>query len=372
MEAGQLLNLHGGYFEAGTIVEWGPRDGAAINILGILSTEATLPLIVYNGGKVTINSIGNTYQIGINVAPTGGLLSIDDHFVTGGWTPNAYATILTTGDTLEIGNLKIDPDGSVLGSVDMKFLTGTQGLFQNVALTALASGQIPYRSIPAEKLTDGAMELWDDASTLTNWTRQALGTSTLNRDGADKHGGTYSARIDVDSSNSVIYIFQTVTLSATGMYKVSLWYKTDAGKTMLVEIKNSGDNFFLSSDKTWESAETYLTLPTATTWTEYVFYFQAHPSYTSYIMEFIRGAGCASSSFWVDDVSLIEAGALADSPLSTDGTDVDNSGVYKVDGVQVIGAQGAAVADATNGTDVITRLNDLLAILRTHGIIDTA
>lgn len=52
-------------------------------------------------------------------------------------------------------------------------------------------------------------------------------------------------------------------------------------------------------------------------------------------------------------------------------TDVDNSGVYKVDGVQVLGPQGAAVADATNTTDVITRLNDLLAILRTHGVIDT-
>lgn len=47
------------------------------------------------------------------------------------------------------------------------------------------------------------------------------------------------------------------------------------------------------------------------------------------------------------------------------------TGPVTVAGTQVLGAQGAAVADATNGTDVITRLNDLLAILRTHGIIDT-
>lgn len=40
-------------------------------------------------------------------------------------------------------------------------------------------------------------------------------------------------------------------------------------------------------------------------------------------------------------------------------------------GVQVVTTQGAAVADATNGTDVITQLNTLLARLRAHGLIAT-
>lgn len=38
---------------------------------------------------------------------------------------------------------------------------------------------------------------------------------------------------------------------------------------------------------------------------------------------------------------------------------------------QVVGAQGAAVADATSALDVITQLNTLLARLRTHGLIAT-
>ncbi len=38
---------------------------------------------------------------------------------------------------------------------------------------------------------------------------------------------------------------------------------------------------------------------------------------------------------------------------------------------QVVGAQGAAVADATDAASVILRLNDLLARVRTHGLIDT-
>lgn len=44
---------------------------------------------------------------------------------------------------------------------------------------------------------------------------------------------------------------------------------------------------------------------------------------------------------------------------------------FKVGGTKVIGAQGAAVADATDAGSVIARLNDLLARLRTHGLIAT-
>jgi hypothetical protein len=44
---------------------------------------------------------------------------------------------------------------------------------------------------------------------------------------------------------------------------------------------------------------------------------------------------------------------------------------YTVGGVQVVGAQGAAVADATDAASVITQLNALLARLRTHGLIAT-
>jgi hypothetical protein len=52
--------------------------------------------------------------------------------------------------------------------------------------------------------------------------------------------------------------------------------------------------------------------------------------------------------------------------------DIKNStGALKVNSTQVVGAQGAAVADATDATSVIARLNDLLARLRAHGLIAT-
>jgi hypothetical protein len=49
---------------------------------------------------------------------------------------------------------------------------------------------------------------------------------------------------------------------------------------------------------------------------------------------------------------------------------VSGSG-FTVSGTQVVGAQQSAVADATDGTDVITQLNALLAACRTHGLIAT-
>ena len=51
--------------------------------------------------------------------------------------------------------------------------------------------------------------------------------------------------------------------------------------------------------------------------------------------------------------------------------DIDTDKTYQVGGVQVVSARGAAVADATDAPSVILRLNDLLARLRTHGLIAT-
>lgn len=51
--------------------------------------------------------------------------------------------------------------------------------------------------------------------------------------------------------------------------------------------------------------------------------------------------------------------------------DLGSGNVYKVNGTQVLGAQGAAVADATDAASAITQLNALLARCRAHGIIDT-
>jgi len=53
------------------------------------------------------------------------------------------------------------------------------------------------------------------------------------------------------------------------------------------------------------------------------------------------------------------------------GGNANVTGVYKVDDVQVVSNQGAAVADSTDAESVILRLNELLARCRAHGLIAT-
>jgi len=64
---------------------------------------------------------------------------------------------------------------------------------------------------PTELLTDGGLENWDSETALTSWTETLAGTSTLNREGTVIDSGTYALRIDVDASNSLSYIRQTIT-----------------------------------------------------------------------------------------------------------------------------------------------------------------
>jgi hypothetical protein len=89
---------------------------------------------------------------------------------------------------------------------------------------------------------------------------------------------------------------------------------------------------------------------------------------------FMRTNGGAVTSFYVKESGSGNTGWSA--PYTT-GNDINLSSgkVFKVNGTQVVGAQGAAVADASGGVvidaEARTALNDLLAKLRTHGLIAT-
>lgn len=66
---------------------------------------------------------------------------------------------------------------------------------------------------------------------------------------------------------------------------------------------------------------------------------------------------------WVADTHCFKLDANGDFDLV--------SGQLLVAGTQVVGAQGAAVANATDAASAITQLNALLARCRTHGLIAT-
>ena len=62
--------------------------------------------------------------------------------------------------------------------------------------------------------------------------------------------------------------------------------------------------------------------------------------------------------------------AFLESPVfTTPNIGTATATAIKVSAIQVVGAQGLAVADATDAASVILRLNDLLARVRAHGLI---
>jgi hypothetical protein len=80
------------------------------------------------------------------------------------------------------------------------------------------------------------------------------------------------------------------------------------------------------------------------------------------------GAPIGAERLRIAGGSAVTSGAT-DVCLGAGSVDVGTSFRYR--GTKLLGAQGAAVADATDATSVIARLNDLLSRLRTHGLIAT-
>jgi len=156
-----------------------------------------------------------------------------------------------------------------------------------------------------EALIDGGLEDWASATNLTSWIEGVVGTSTVNRDAAEVHGGLYSVRLDISAGNDYAAIQQSdVPLKRPLNYCLSGWYKTEAGKTAQLELINSGvADIYLKEDGTWTTDVTFIHLAAATTWTYFAYYFTPHPSYTLYNVAFLRYSA-ASSSIWFDDLSI--------------------------------------------------------------------
>jgi hypothetical protein len=83
-------------------------------------------------------------------------------------------------------------------------------------------------------------------------------------------------------------------------------------------------------------------------------------------LAFIDGSG--SVPVFIQVSSYDVAAGFANSPYLTA---IRASGGFQVGANKVIGAQGAAVADATGAGDVVAQLNTLLSRLRAHGLIAT-
>lgn len=255
--------------------------------MGWASTPSSVPVLRFNftgSGRIDVYFVGGsaaistytsgTYPLATLTRSTGGMFFIK---TSGEWllywvsydspaasvSPQFSVANATLGDWFlsEVkipntrwipGPLASDGFGSTFGSTDgLGHLEGTTGdigaggdgvTWTGSTWTTSSGTATNTPTVGSELLTDGGLETWTGATDLTNWTEQIAGTSTVNQEASTIHGGTYAARFDVDASNNVAKIYQTITNSNGDWLLVTLWAKSGtAGRTIAVD-ENNGSN----------------------------------------------------------------------------------------------------------------------------------
>lgn len=160
-------------------------------------------------------------------------------------------------------------------------------LLTNQASRLLGGGKLaaPVPALGAEKISNGNFETWVSATDAGSWGESASGGSSVNREAASVHGGTYAARIDFDASANA-YMSQASNLANNEWCLVESWMRTSAsGKTMYIAL----------------GAVTGKTRDPGTTWTQYFDVLRTaanNPSLT------LAKVSAASASIYFDDVSV--------------------------------------------------------------------
>jgi hypothetical protein len=135
-------------------------------------------------------------------------------------------------------------------------------------------------------LADGGLETWASDTDLTSWTETIAGTSTVNKDAAEKRTGSFCARLDIDASNSNAQIQQTVSgLTAGQWYRFGLQMKSNLANKPLAL-----------------AAVGYSVSRTGTVYGELATV--AFPGGTAAIVIINRATGSNSSSLYVDDCDV--------------------------------------------------------------------
>lgn len=135
---------------------------------------------------------------------------------------------------------------------------------------------------------------------LANWSESAGGSSTITRDTTEYHSGTASCRLSIDSANSNANISQSL-LRIGKRYKLSIWAKTDSAgvaQGARVESDSAGSNTQVTSALTAD-------------WVRYELVFVA--TSTSFMLK--RGGTLSTVSIWIDDVELVDLGAILQSQI---------------------------------------------------------
>jgi hypothetical protein len=204
-------------------------------------------------------------------------------------------------------------------------------------------------TLGSELLTDPGLEAWTSATNATSYTEIVGGTSTVNKEATIFHGGSFSARLDVDSSGTNVGISQAITAAAGTWLRVNLWaYASATGK----------------KPEYFEGASVANFDPGAA-WTNYDVSYKA--SAANPTPQFHRLAGSsASSSLYFDDLSIkaltlntlfaVKAGIANPNSVGASGTILANNICGVVYGLDSYTAPANFILALHNGVGTVSML----------------
>jgi hypothetical protein len=310
------------------------------------------------GGFCVYSSGAQTGHVALNIGAgsTGIYITPFTYKLDGGATGTKISGALAGTDAVV---MNAQYDGSFFyGPVTFSNLVGLTPTdspsFETVKLSALDFGDIPYAGCtPAssglELVSNGGFD-----SATTDWTPV---NCTLSSDAGGQSGNCLTI---TTVSGTLQYAQQAVTGLVVGeSYVLSAWIKsgTSGNQTGYIQLDPAGYAEATSSGSWVNITDKFVA--TATTGQLY-----------------LAKASATAGTMLFDTVSLLRVTEFTPSPLSTDGTDVDNSGVYKVDAVQVVGPRviDARCDDAINSGDATTDgvIDALRDAMIAHGLIAAA
>ncbi|MEZ4684195.1 MAG: hypothetical protein R2932_59290 [Caldilineaceae bacterium] len=167
--------------------------------------------------------------------------------------------------------------------------SGGDGVAWTGSAWSVASGVASNTPVKGSDLSlNGNLEEWNSATDLFGWTEQIAGSTTINQEATELHGGSYAARFAIDASNNVAKISQNISCTTGDWLLVTVWAKTNVDGRSIAIDENFGSNSGPA-------------LKLSTTYTPYVTLIRATKDNTDIGIK--RSTG-TSANLYIDDISI--------------------------------------------------------------------
>lgn len=177
-----------------------------------------------------------------------------------------------------------------------------------------AASDVSQSSINPDILLDGDFEQWASATNLEHWVEGISGNSSVNREGTEKTRGDFSCRLDVDSNNSSVNVYQNFLprFQVGKKYKLSFQHKCSvAEKTGYLYLMAYGSPLYFWNfvSQQWQTNSASISFVLGTEWARTSVYQDGTlpPNDTTSLPLTLARSAAASSSIYLDDAKIFRA-----------------------------------------------------------------